>query len=60
MNEVIHRGCTGFICEDDDDMVRSLCATHTLDRHQCRAAVEEYFSAARMVSDHLELFKKLL
>ncbi len=31
----------------------------TLDRAACRAAVEGYFSADRMVADHLTLFEDL-
>jgi hypothetical protein len=31
-----------------------------LDRRACRAAVETYFSADRMVREHLDLFEQVI
>ena len=58
--EVIAHGHTGFICADEADMAVAICAAADIDPATCRAAVEDYFSAERMVTEHLELYKKLL
>jgi glycosyltransferase involved in cell wall biosynthesis len=60
VNEVVEHGRTGFVCHDEDDMANALPAVDRLDPARCRAAVEGYFSAHRMVADHVELFQKLL
>jgi glycosyltransferase involved in cell wall biosynthesis len=58
--EVVEHGKTGFLCDDEADMVSGLERLDTLDRSDCRAAVEGYFSTDRMVADHLTLFESLL
>lgn len=57
--EVIAHGETGFLCDDESDMADSIAAASDLDRHNCRAAVEGYFSMRRCVEEHLELFEQL-
>jgi glycosyltransferase involved in cell wall biosynthesis len=58
--EIIEHGVTGFICDDEADMVRYLERVDELDRAACRAAAEGHFSTRRMVEDHLALFERLL
>ncbi len=58
--EVIDHGRTGFLCQDEDDMVRWLARIDEIDRGQCRQAVEGYFSTTRMVADHVALYERLL
>ena len=58
--EVVDDGKTGFLCQDEDDMVRALSRVHELSRADCRAAVEGYFSTQRMVADHIELYEQLV
>lgn len=58
--EVIEHGRTGFLCDDEADMVEALGRIDTINRHDCRQAVEDHFSRDRMVADHLELFADLL
>ena len=58
--EVIEHGRTGFLCEDESDMADFITAAGDLDRADCRAAVEGYFSMERCVGEHLELFAELL
>ena len=58
--EIVEDGRTGFLCHDEADMAEAISRVHTIDRAECRAAVEGYFSADRMVADHLALFEDLL
>ena len=58
--EVVDDGRTGFLCHDEADMAEAVGRVDVLDRAACRAAVEGYFSTARMAREHLELFEGLL
>ena len=58
--EIVADGVTGYICEDDDAMGSRCAEVDQLDRNACRAAVESYFCADRMVREHLELFEEIL
>ncbi|MDQ3107296.1 MAG: glycosyltransferase, partial [Actinomycetota bacterium] len=58
--EVIEDGTTGLLCRDVAELSEAITRIPTLDRRACRAAVEGYFSADRMVREHLELFETLL
>lgn len=57
--EVVAHGETGFLCDDESDMAEAISAASDLDRDNCRAAVEGYFSMRRCVEEHLELFNEL-
>lgn len=58
--EVVDPGRTGFLCDDEQQMAGALARVDEIDRADCRAAVEGYFSTGRMVADHLELFASIL
>lgn len=58
--EIIDDGVTGFLCEDEADMVRALARLDTIDRRDCRAAAEQRFSIARMATDHERLYRQLI
>jgi glycosyltransferase involved in cell wall biosynthesis len=58
--EVVTHGQNGFLCQDETEMVEALGRVEDLDRSACRAAVEGYFSAQRMVAEHLQLFEDLV
>lgn len=58
--EVVEDAKTGFLCADEDEMVDAIGRIDTINRADCRAAIEGYFSAGRMVDEHLELFDKIL
>jgi glycosyltransferase involved in cell wall biosynthesis len=58
--EVVDHGRTGFLCDDEAAMAEALQRVDEIDRRACREAVEGYFSTARMVREHLELFEELL
>jgi len=57
--EVVQDGRTGFICRDVQEMADAIKRVDTLDRAECRASVENYFSTQRMVAEHLDLFERL-
>ena len=58
--EIVDHGKTGFLCEDEAEMVDAVRNIGTIDRRTCRAAVEGYFSTQRMVDEHLALFEDIL
>jgi glycosyltransferase involved in cell wall biosynthesis len=58
--EIIEHGKTGYLCEDEAEMVEAVRHIGDLDRGVCRAAVEGYFSTQRMVDDHVELYEAIL
>jgi len=58
--EIVDDGLTGFLCKDEDDAVEAVKRVGALDRAACRSAVEERFTAQRMVDDYLRLYASLL
>ena len=58
--EVIEDGVTGYLCEDESEMVDAVNRIGRLRREDCRAAVEGYFSTRRMVAEHLELYTQVV
>jgi glycosyltransferase involved in cell wall biosynthesis len=57
--EIVDHERTGFLCQDEDDMVARLGDLGGIDRATCRARAESRFSAQRMVEDHLRLYRDL-
>jgi glycosyltransferase involved in cell wall biosynthesis len=57
--EVIEDGVTGFIVTDIEDAVRAVGRLHELDRREIRRRFEQRFSAPRMASDYLEIYRQL-
>jgi hypothetical protein len=57
--EIVRHGRTGFLGKTSD-LAGFVPAAGALDRAACRRDVEERFSAARMVADHLQLYADLL
>jgi glycosyltransferase involved in cell wall biosynthesis len=58
--EVIDDGVTGFIVDGIEESLQALAKVHDLDRERCRKVFEERFSAARMASDYLKIYERLL
>jgi glycosyltransferase involved in cell wall biosynthesis len=58
--EIVAHGRTGFVCADEAEMADGLVQATSLDRAACRASVEGYFSAERMVADHVALYEAIL
>ncbi len=58
--EIVDDGRTGFIGQDQQELINRLGDVSTLDRQVCRGAVRERFSQQRMVNQHLDLYAQLL
>ena len=58
--EIVDHGRTGFLCRDEQEMAEAIHRSAEIDPAACRQAVEGYFSARRMVADHLNLFERIL
>ncbi|MBC9821216.1 glycosyltransferase family 4 protein [Terrabacter sp. MAHUQ-38] len=58
--EIVDHAGTGFLCVDEADMTRRVADVATLQRQDCRAAVQARFSMARLAEDHERLYAALL
>jgi glycosyltransferase involved in cell wall biosynthesis len=58
--EIVEDGLTGRIVSDLDEAVRAIPELLALDRKAIRARFEERFSAARMASDYVKIYQKML
>ena len=58
--EVVEHGRTGFLVNSEEEMADAIGRVDDLDRANCRAAVEGYFSTDRMVAEHVALFEEVL
>ncbi len=57
--EVIVHGKTGFIVEDEDEMVRATKDVHLLKPEDCRKHVEKNFSREIMAKRYLSIYHKI-
>jgi glycosyltransferase involved in cell wall biosynthesis len=57
--EVIDHGLSGFIVDSMDEAIRAVRRVGELDRAEVRAAFEARFTATRMASDYLDLYRNL-
>ncbi len=60
MPEIIRHGRTGFLVDDVPAAAEAVGHVAGLRRHDCRADVEERFTAARMVADYAALFARVV
>jgi glycosyltransferase involved in cell wall biosynthesis len=58
--EIVEDGSTGFLCVDEEHMVRRVADIPDLDRRACRNAVLTRFSTARVVEDHLAAYQRII
>ncbi len=58
--EIVDHGCTGFLAADEDGLVAAVREIAGLDRAAAREACARRFSTARMVADHVDLYRDLL
>ena len=59
-SEIIDDARTGFLGATVADLVESVALVPSIDRAECRRAVEGYFSSTRMVNEHVELYNRVL
>ncbi len=58
--EIVEPGVTGFLGASEEELVAAVRRAAALDRAACRRRAEERFSAARMVEDHLRIYRRVL
>ncbi len=57
--ETIDHGVTGFVVQNEDEMVEAVKKIGTIERAQCREWVEQNFSVEKMVDGYEALYTKL-
>ncbi|MGW0802481.1 glycosyltransferase family 4 protein [Nonomuraea sp. NPDC002799] len=60
MAEVVDQGVTGFLVDSLDEAVTALTRITTIDRAGCRAQAERRFTADRMVTSYLLIYREML
>jgi glycosyltransferase involved in cell wall biosynthesis len=58
--EIVEHGVTGFICDDEDDMVEAIQHIDEIDRARCREIAEQRFSVPRMARDYVRIYSELV
>jgi glycosyltransferase involved in cell wall biosynthesis len=58
--EVVTDGVTGFLCSTPDEMVDAASAVTELKPEDCRARVEQYFSARAMATGYERVYRAAL
>jgi glycosyltransferase involved in cell wall biosynthesis len=58
--EVMEDGVTGFIVRNQDDATQAVNSIRNLDRSRCREVFERRFTADRMASDYVDVYKQLI
>ena len=56
--EIVIDGVTGFLSDDDEELVAGVRGVHRIDRTVCRQRVADHFSAASMVAGHLKVYEQ--
>lgn len=54
--EVVEHEVTGFVCQDTDEMVKSVHRLLQIDRAKCRAHVKRYYSSKVLVDNYLKIY----
>jgi glycosyltransferase involved in cell wall biosynthesis len=57
--EVVEHGETGFIVDDEDQMISAIQQTDKISPKTCRATAKRRFDARRMVNDYLEMYRRI-
>ena len=60
MPELIKDGETGYLLQDEDEMVDAVRLVEKLNRKRCREWVQANFSVERMVDDYERLYEKII
>jgi len=58
--EVIIDGKTGFIVDNEEEMIEATKRVNEIDPEICRKHIEENFSLEKMASDYVNVYKKIL
>jgi glycosyltransferase involved in cell wall biosynthesis len=57
--ELIEDGITGFICEDENEMIAAVQRIGEIDRGRCRAEAERRFSPGRMAEQYEAVYARV-
>ncbi len=57
--EIVQHGRTGFIVRDSHEMADAIRRADTIDPEECREAARRRFSADRMITEYMRLYRKL-
>lgn len=60
MPELIQDGVTGYLLQDESEMVEALGLVERIDRRRCREWVQQHFSVERMVDEYERLYKQVI
>ena len=55
--EIIDHGRTGYLCQDEDEMIAAVARVPEIGCSQCRLAAEQRFSLTRMAADYARLYQ---
>jgi glycosyltransferase involved in cell wall biosynthesis len=58
MPELIQNGETGYLVENEHEMVEMTQRIATIDRRRCRSWVQEHFSVEQMVDGYEQLYRR--
>jgi glycosyltransferase involved in cell wall biosynthesis len=58
--EIVDPGRTGFLCQDEAEMVTAIKRIPEIDRDECRRAAERRFSLERMARDHERFYRRVM
>jgi glycosyltransferase involved in cell wall biosynthesis len=58
--EIIENGVTGFVVSNIEDAASAVESISTINRRKCRETFEQRFSASRMASDYLDIYRWLV
>jgi glycosyltransferase involved in cell wall biosynthesis len=58
--EIVEDGVTGFLGDNEGDLVDAFSRLGEINRGRCRAAVEGHFSLSRMVAEHVDLYRSVI
>jgi glycosyltransferase involved in cell wall biosynthesis len=58
--EVVRQGETGFIVDDQDQMIEAIKKIDSIRRKNCRSHVENNFTLKKMVDQYEQIYKKLI
>lgn len=59
-SEIIDDGKTGFVVDNEEEMVGAIKKVDTIKPKDCRKRAEEYFSREKMAKKYLDIYKKIL
>ena len=58
--EIVTDGLTGFVVNNEDEMVGAVGKVDQINRRACKFEVETRFSMKRMVQDHVDFYEKAI